>query len=73
MLKRDASDGYALANLAFVVKSVDRDYEEAARLFAAAVATGDAGTDDSRYYIYWADCLTKIGRRSEVLFVYLSE
>lgn len=59
------NDGYALVHLGFIVKS-ESNYKEAIPLFEKGLATGEPGTDDSRFYFHLGDALYRLGKAKEV-------
>ena len=59
------NDGYSLVHLGFIVKS-ESNYKEAIPLLEKGLATGEPGTDDSRFYFHLGDAFYRLGKAKEV-------
>lgn len=63
-------NGFALVHYGFVLKNLDKDMAQAAQYLQEGIDTGDAGTQDGRFYFHLGDALQRLGRQKEALVVY---
>lgn len=65
ILLRSRYDGFALVHYGFVLKNLDKDYENAVIYLHEGINTNDPGTQDGRFYFNLGDALQRLGRNDE--------
>ncbi|XP_067630048.1 uncharacterized protein Asph isoform X2 [Eurosta solidaginis] len=70
VLRRWPKDGLALVHYGFVLRQLDKDYEQAALYLRKGIETQAAGTHDGRFYLNLGDSLQRLGRQEEALKVH---
>ncbi|CAH1773508.1 unnamed protein product [Owenia fusiformis] len=65
VVDQEPHNGYALVHLAFVVKTMDLNYEKAIPMFIEGLESGDEGTDDGRFYFHLGEALQRLNRTEE--------
>ncbi|GAB0090328.1 aspartyl/asparaginyl beta-hydroxylase [Sergentomyia squamirostris] len=69
-LLRWRHDPVALVHYGFVLKTLDRNYEEAADYLTEGILSNAEGTQDGRFYFALGDCLLRLGRREKARAVF---
>ena len=66
MLEQSANNGFAKAHLGFIAKTTDNDLGLAIMLLSEGMESGEAGTDDARFYFHLGDAYNRIGQSDKV-------
>lgn len=66
VLNRDKQNGFAMVHLGFIVKTIDRNYEDSIPLLQYGIATNAPGVIDGRFFFHLGDALYRTDRHEEV-------
>ncbi|XP_039953058.1 aspartyl/asparaginyl beta-hydroxylase isoform X2 [Bactrocera tryoni] len=70
VLRRWPKDGFAQVHYGFVLRQLDKDYENAVIYLRAGINSKAPGTQDGRFYFNLGDSLQRLGRQAEAVKVY---
>ncbi|XP_049309753.1 serine-aspartate repeat-containing protein F isoform X4 [Bactrocera dorsalis] len=70
VLRRWPKDGFAQVHYGFVLRQLDKDYENAVIYLRAGINSKAPGTQDGRFYFNLGDSLQRLGRQAEAIKVY---
>ncbi|CRL03308.1 CLUMA_CG016204, isoform D [Clunio marinus] len=70
ILMRWRFNGFALVHYGFVLKNLDKDYENAALYIKEGIDSNEPGTQDGRFYFNLGDALQRLGKNDEAREVY---
>nr|XP_036225761.1 aspartyl/asparaginyl beta-hydroxylase isoform X2 [Bactrocera oleae] len=70
VLRRWPKDGFAQVHYGFVLRQLDKDYENAVIYLREGIKSKAPGTQDGRFYFNLGDSLQRLGRQAEAVEVY---
>ncbi|XP_017476483.1 PREDICTED: uncharacterized protein LOC108366554 isoform X2 [Rhagoletis zephyria] len=70
VLRRWPQDGFAQVHYGFVLRQLDKDYENAVIYLREGIKSNASGTQDGRFYFNLGDSLQRLGRQAEAVEVY---
>lgn len=62
----DASDGFAMVHLGFIIKTTDKNYKDSIPYLRQGIASNAPGVIDGRFFFHLGDALHRVGQHNEV-------
>lgn len=62
-------NGFALVHYGYVLKNLDKNFEDAIMYLREGIESDDKRTQDGKFYFHLGDALTKLSRNDEAMEV----